>query len=259
MMGDYRSGTFEELSQQELIQLLVMNRKTGRLKISNTLRQIDIYLRDGVIIHAEGKHFQGEEAFYEPFSWTSGNFEFIAEPVEQEPRLPTGWQQLLFEATKRTNKLKEMSERVGGCCALPSLRDNPNAVDYAADTVAGQLLRLIDGNRNAITLAEALHLPLYKVLKILDELRYNQLIEIEAEPIANRLRSILEESLQDKAEAFIKQEIRLLGHHLEVATPDDLQGMSKRLEKFALNYVPRSEARSLASNLRSYAQELEEG
>ncbi len=252
-------GTFEELSQQEVIQLLVMNRKTGRLKVSNTLRQIDIYLRDGVIIHAEGEYFHGEEAFYEPFSWISGSFEFVTEPVEQEPRLPTGWQQLLFEATKRRNELKEMSERVGSCCAVPSLLDNPNAVDYTADTLAGQLLHLIDGNRNAITLAEALHLPLYKVLKILDELRYNQLISIEAEPAASRLRGIIEESLRDKTEAFIKQEVRRLGYHLEMATADDFREMSRRLEKFALNYVPRAEARSLASNLRAYAQELEEG
>lgn len=252
-------GTFEELSQQEVIQLLVMNRKTGWLRVNNTHRQIDIYLRDGVIIHAEGEYFQGEEAFYEPFSWIAGKFEFVSESVEGEPTLTVGWQQLLFEATRRAGELAEMSKRVGSFCAVPSLVDNPNAVDYSADSEAGQLLSMINGSSNAITLAEELHLTLYRVLKILDELRYNQLISINVEPVANRLRGILEASLEDKAEAFITREVRRLGHHLEVATPDDLREMSKRLEQFAVNYVPRTKARALAVGLRTYAQELEDG
>lgn len=103
------SGTIEDVDLGQVVQMLEMGRKTGRLLITAVGVSASVYFRDGRVIAAEFESASGgvktdREAVYEMFALREGIFEFLAEDVELEPRMNESTQALLLESMRRQDE-----------------------------------------------------------------------------------------------------------------------------------------------------------
>ncbi|MEE9385718.1 MAG: SUMF1/EgtB/PvdO family nonheme iron enzyme [Nannocystaceae bacterium] len=67
-------GRVDDVAPPELIQLLVLNKRTGTVVLDNELGRHYLWVRDGSIIHAESAALEGEAAVLQILAQTSGTF-----------------------------------------------------------------------------------------------------------------------------------------------------------------------------------------
>ena len=103
------SGTIEDVDLGQVVQMLEMGRKSGRLLITSVGISASIYFRDGRVIAAEFESasvgaMTDREAVYAMFALREGVFEFLAEEIELEPRMNESTQALLLESMRRQDE-----------------------------------------------------------------------------------------------------------------------------------------------------------
>ena len=101
-------GKFSDLSLVDVLQLLIMNKKTGVLTITRDGEKAELYFDDGKMLHAEYKQFVGEEAVYNLGEWKEGVFRFERTEVNVTPTIHTVTMNLLMEYCRITDEQKTM-------------------------------------------------------------------------------------------------------------------------------------------------------
>ncbi|MBL7961000.1 response regulator [bacterium] len=99
-------GKFSDLSLIDVLQLLIMNKKTGILTITRDGEKAELYFDDGKMLHAEYKKFVGEEAVYNLGEWKEGVFRFERTDVNVSPTIHTVTMNLLMEYCRITDEQK---------------------------------------------------------------------------------------------------------------------------------------------------------
>ncbi|KAB2880931.1 response regulator [bacterium] len=99
-------GKFSDLSLIDVLQLLIMNKKTGILTITRDGEKAELYFDDGRMLHAEYKKFVGEEAVYNLGEWKEGVFRFERTDVNVSPTIHTVTMNLLMEYCRITDEQK---------------------------------------------------------------------------------------------------------------------------------------------------------
>jgi DNA-binding response OmpR family regulator len=114
------AGNLRELGLPILLTLLEMERKTGILHMSDDSsgQSAEIHMTGGRVVSAELIDAKGgaldEECIYRILEWSAGRFEFLNEPVTDEPRMSASATQLLMEGAKRLDEMAESARRQGG-------------------------------------------------------------------------------------------------------------------------------------------------
>ena len=67
-------GRVEDFPLPDVIQMLTSGGKTACVSLSGDGREGKVWLRDGIIVHAECGVLRGEQAFYDMVSWPRGEF-----------------------------------------------------------------------------------------------------------------------------------------------------------------------------------------
>lgn len=120
------SGTVEDLSLSESLQLLVSTRKDKTLEVSSLPNRVGrIYLKEGQIVHAEAEGRRGLDAFFEILSWPSGGFTEIPTeaPAERTLHESTSW--LLLEAARRKDEVELKGAEVKAAGQTPDPPPDP--------------------------------------------------------------------------------------------------------------------------------------
>lgn len=107
-MQDGLYGKFSDLSLVDVLQLLIMNKKTGILTITRDGDKAELYFDDGRMLHAEYKKFVGEEAVYNLGEWKEGVFRFERTDVNVTPTIHTVTMNLLMEYCRITDEQKNV-------------------------------------------------------------------------------------------------------------------------------------------------------
>jgi DNA-binding response OmpR family regulator len=99
-------GKFSDLSLVDVLQLLIMNKKTGVLTITRDSDKAELFFDDGKVLHAEYKQFIGEEAVYNLGEWKDGIFRFETTAVHVTPTIHTATMNVLMEYCRVTDEKK---------------------------------------------------------------------------------------------------------------------------------------------------------
>src|SRR5437867_13088600 len=105
-------GTFSQVSLTDVLQLCILAKKSGLLKLSKGKEFVEIYFVRGEVTHASSPAGEGERAFFYPMAWTEGTFALLkdsAAPPKTVER-PTG--ELLSELLNVSRELEEIQEVV---------------------------------------------------------------------------------------------------------------------------------------------------
>ena len=106
------AGSLTEVGVASLLTLLDMERKTGALELKRGALTATLLLKHGRVMRAavatDGGIRGGADGVYALLEWTSGDFRFLAAPVDEPDEVGAATTALLIEAARR------MDERTAG-------------------------------------------------------------------------------------------------------------------------------------------------
>ncbi len=174
------SGTFEDISFGELLQLLNVGHKSGRLTVwrGKDADRSEIFIQDGEVVRAVSRRERGPEVVYQILGWSNGEFTFERreEPVIRE--ITESTEHLILEGMKRYDEWQHLEQE--GPDMHVVLRQRAYAVNARLEELspsAQSVLRLVDARRNVATIIRESGLPPAEAFKAVTELLVEGFVE----------------------------------------------------------------------------------
>jgi len=112
--GRELEGNLAQIPLVDLLQILSMNRKTGRLRIEREGERGEVALSSGQVTDAQVGAVSGEKALYRLLSRREGQFSFHAGPVPAEGRIARRLDELLLEGLRQVDELARLLPALPG-------------------------------------------------------------------------------------------------------------------------------------------------
>ncbi len=112
-------GNLQSISLTDVVQLLHVNRKTGKLYVNEGKHSGILFIMNGEVIHAETPQLAGESAAFDILEWDKGEFEFVASAIKVPTSIRRSVNDLLMESARTSDSRR----RLRGI--FPSLRAVP--------------------------------------------------------------------------------------------------------------------------------------
>lgn len=101
-------GALQSISLVDVLQLLQVNRKTGRLVVRTPDATGTLFVVHGEVVHAEAPDVHGESAAFDILEWTTGEFEFITAPQKVPATIRRPLHDLLMEGARTSDSRKRL-------------------------------------------------------------------------------------------------------------------------------------------------------
>ena len=101
-------GNLQSISLMDVVQLLNVNRKTGKLMVEQGKMSGVLYVQNGDVVHAETPQVLGESAAFEILEWDKGEFEFISAKFKAPVTIRRSVPDLLMEAARTSDSRKHL-------------------------------------------------------------------------------------------------------------------------------------------------------
>src|SRR5512138_3840468 len=115
-------GNLAQIPLVDLLQILAVNRKTGRLAVEREGERAEIALDEGRIVDARMGAAMGEKALYRLLTRREGQFAFVPGPPGAEPRIDRKIEELMLEGLRQADEVARL---------LPSLPEPGDLVELA--------------------------------------------------------------------------------------------------------------------------------
>ncbi|MHC1743501.1 MAG: response regulator [Syntrophobacteraceae bacterium] len=99
------------LQLADLIQMVCLSRWDLIVRVSSAQGRGTIQIREGRIDHAQTDTLQGDQAFFEMFRWTDGQFEMLPYKATELNSMGKPWEHLLLEAMRQRDEA--LSKKAG--------------------------------------------------------------------------------------------------------------------------------------------------
>ncbi len=165
-------GSLTEASLPDVLQLLSMGGKTGRLSLTYKQNFGFVFVENGRITHAsiKGRDLQSEDAVYELFTWIQGSFDFepAVMPDSTLERVSLDPQPLMLEGARRVDEWTLIEKAIPSFDAIFAL-DRQKLLFSKLELTEDQrsLLPLFDGRRDVDSLVQASKMSEFAVGKAL--------------------------------------------------------------------------------------------
>jgi DNA-binding response OmpR family regulator len=101
-------GNLAQIPLVDLLQILAVNRKTGRLSVEREGEKAEIALREGRVIDAQMGAVVGEKALWRLLTRREGQFAFIPGDGEGEDRIGRKIEELILEGLRQADELAQL-------------------------------------------------------------------------------------------------------------------------------------------------------
>ncbi len=108
--GDNREieGNLAQIPLVDLLQILAVNRKTGRLSVEREGEKAEIALKEGRVVDAQMGAVTGEKALWRLLTRREGQFAFIPGGAEVEARIERKVEELVLEGLRQADELARL-------------------------------------------------------------------------------------------------------------------------------------------------------
>jgi len=171
-------GTFEDVSFAELLQMLNVGHKTGRLTVQRGDESAALYITGGQVGRAVSRRERGPELVYRILGWNTGEFSFerTDEPVMRNIKEST--EALILEGMKRFDEWERVESQMPNMHVI--VRQCAFAVNERFDELtlpAQVVLRLVDARRDVATIIRESGLEPMEALTAVTELLAEGIVE----------------------------------------------------------------------------------
>lgn len=101
-------GSFAQLPLPDLLQMLKLNRRSGRLEVSRANEQGEVVVAEGRPVDASLGTVQGEKALFRLLTWKEGNFAFLPGPPPSVTRISRGMDDALLEGMRQGDEVRRL-------------------------------------------------------------------------------------------------------------------------------------------------------
>lgn len=98
-------GNLAQLAIPDLLQILAMNKRTGRLTLMRASERGEIHVAEGRPVNAKIANVEGEKALFRLLAWTEGNFAFVPGPPPGRPRIQRAMEDALMEGMRQSDEV----------------------------------------------------------------------------------------------------------------------------------------------------------
>ena len=177
------TGSFEDIGFAELLQLLNVGHRSGRLQVWRGTERAELFIRHGEVARARSRVERGPEVVYRVLGWQTGEFSFARtdEPVVRE--ITESTEALILEGMKRFDEWEHIASE--GPNMQVVLRQQVSAVNERYETLspeAQMVLRLVNARRTVAILVRESGLEPAEALAAVAELVTEGIVEEWAEP-----------------------------------------------------------------------------
>jgi len=144
------NGNLKDIAIAEIIQLNCLDRKTAKLQAESPKGQVEIYFKDGEIVHAKLGELTGEEVIYQVLDWKEGSFSLENEASTTKNSVNRSWSGLLLEGARRidesnTGTDSEKKEQLNGSEGNKMTQKFDEILAGLADEVTGYIASALVG------------------------------------------------------------------------------------------------------------------
>jgi hypothetical protein len=165
------------MSIGELIQTIYMNRKNGRLVLTDENRKGELIFHEANVTYAEVDRKKGEEAVYRLLSWKTGQFRFEGGIVAERPNVSSTAESLLMEGMRRLDEYTRLLKY------FPSEDSKLEALSIAPEGLEPEELQVLNYVNQYSSLMEVIDHSKFgdlKTLQMLVKLHSDNIIGIKA-------------------------------------------------------------------------------
>jgi DNA-binding response OmpR family regulator len=112
LRGDAREieGSLSQLPLPDLMQILAMNKRTGRLVLSHGTTRGEVFMNNGRAVNARFGEVEGEKALFRLLSFSEGSFAFTPGPPSARVRLERQMEDALLESARQADERARLWE-----------------------------------------------------------------------------------------------------------------------------------------------------
>jgi len=149
------SGTLDDLSFAEIVQVINQGRKSGELRIGRTQEQAQISFYGGEITQALLKlqapmvPIEGAEVIYRLLGWKEGDFYFQRDNRKRARMIQETTDELILEGMKRLDEWENVTSEINDASVILRVKAGNLAERYEdLSDDARTVLRLVDAKRD---------------------------------------------------------------------------------------------------------------
>jgi len=172
------TGTFEDVSFAELLQMLNVGHKTGKLIVSRPGEQVVLYFTNGEIARADSRMESGPDLVYRILGWKAGEFSFERTEKPVVKNISESTEELILEGMKRFDEWERVEAEMPNMHVV--LRQRAYAVNRRYDTLSEEaktVLRLVDARRQIAAVVRESGLEPVAAVKAVTELLSEGIVE----------------------------------------------------------------------------------
>lgn len=165
LKGDAREieGGLGQLPLADLLQILSMNRRTGRLVLGNGAERGEIHLWQGSPVNAHTGEAEGEKALFRLITWKEGTFAFAPGEAPAKKRIQRSMEDALLEGARQADERARLLDGAPALTQRLSVQpEAPAPVDPHPVTLA--VLEALQQPRSLLELLDVVDAPDLEIL-----------------------------------------------------------------------------------------------
>ena len=221
-MAEVFRGNLAQLSLLDILRMLTLGNRSGRLDIRQGGKSGEIYLDGGRIVHAVTGTQMGEKGVYSLMGWLEGDFSFTPDVPAPENSIEATTEQLLLEASRQAEQWEDIKDVLSSTEAVFNISPSGSTNTVSLKPIEWQVLAQVNGERSVVEIGEILGLPEFEVARIIYSLTSAGLLHEVQEARASFREAVDSAFLDQLTQVFtdvmgpigpviIEDEIKLLG------------------------------------------------
>lgn len=228
-MNQEINGELENTRCSEIIKILSLGKRTGRLMLNNGAETGNIFFQDGDPIHAQCGPIEGNKAIYEMAVWTSGEYRFYVDDTPDVITVNSSSEEILNEATIRIRQMDRVSSLISSSSMVYTLDADINDKEITLKSIQWKVIAHINGKRSITDIAQIVGLTVSDTLKVFytliklgllreadnsDAVRQKTKVELPGTPFVNALNSDFTKAIGPIASFIIAETAEDMGFDL---------------------------------------------
>jgi hypothetical protein len=165
-MSDDIKGGLDDTKCSEIIKILSLGKRSGRLFLNNGADTGNIFFREGEIIHAQCGPMQGIKAIYELAVWTSGEYQFCVDDFPDVVTVDRTVDEILSEAADRIRQMDRVTSLIPSSSAVYELDPEIKEKEISIKLIQWKVLAHIDGKKSISEIAQKIGLGVSDTMKV---------------------------------------------------------------------------------------------
>ena len=265
-MNQEISGDLENTRCPEIIKILSLGKRTGRLALNYGEESGNIFFQEGRIIHAKCGPIEGPKAIYEMAVWSAGNYRFFVDDAPDFSTVNLSIEEIQAETENRIRQMDRISSLIPSANVVFSLDPDIKEKEISLKSIQWRILSRIDGKRTITEIAQGISLTdsdamkvFYTLLKmgVIKEVEHHQTrksktsLRLPDTPFIGELKNSLLRAIGPVAPFIIAETAKEMGFDL---LDDEMEQRAALIETIHSKISDESMAMNFLNAMTSWLQ-----